>query len=720
MRFLFTATIFLGSLLLFLVQPMVAKMVLPKFGGSPGVWSASLVFFQGALLLGYLYAHLSNRWLGPRRQPFLHLAVLALPLALLPIGLAAGYAPSPTGNHSLGVVWLLCTLVGAPFFVVSAGAPLLQRWFGATSDPKAHDPYFLYAASNLGSLLALLAYPLLLEPTYRLAEQSRLWTVGYWGLAALVAACGIATIAAARGSVAEKESQTDRPAPTARDRFRWVALSAVPSSLLLGVTSYLTGNLAPVPLLWVVPLALYLLTFIVAFSERRSPSSAVWGRALPLLLTPLSLALLLEATSPLFALAAFHLAVFVVAALMCHKRLSESRPGVHHLTEFYLWISVGGVLGGAFNGLVAPVAFNSLVEYPAALIAAALLVPRRTGLSLKATLLWAALPAAVCAALVAIALAAGMPPSPARTALTMGLPLVVAFLGADDARRYGLGMAGVFVAAWITGAASDGRILVSDRSFFGVHRVIESGRQVQLVHGNTIHGIQDRDRPSEPLTYYSRSGPVGQLLSGDRRFKSVALVGLGVGSIAAYGEPGDKYTYFEIDPVVEQLAKDERYFTFLKDTRADLGVVLGDARLTLALEPNSSYDLVILDAFSSDSIPAHLLTREALEVYRSKLMPGGLVAVHISNRYLDIAPTLAATARELGWNAFLNEDEATTDEADAGKRSSRWMVLAEGDPELDLRWDPIEDPKGEVWTDDYTNILRSLRWSELLPFSSEP
>lgn len=712
MRALFTLTLFISSGLLFLVQPMVAKMILPRFGGSPAVWTTSMLFFQVLLLLGYLYAHLSTKWLGAKRQSLLHIGLFVVAALITKLAL-----PQTDGveNNQAQVLLTLGAMVGASFFILSAGAPLIQRWFAQTSDPAAKDPYFLYSASNLGSMIALLAYPFLIEPRLALMGQGSLWTYGLYGLIVLMAVCAVVLMRQAPTEEG-REAVESKPIENLQ-RLQWVLLAAVPSSLLLGVTNYMTTNVAPMPLLWIVPLTIYLLTFIVAFARRQFVKSTTWARILPLLVTPLVLVMIMEATSPMVALVGLNLAAFTVAALMCHTRLVETRPSAGNLTEFYVWLSVGGAVGGLFNAILAPTIFNTLAEYPIALVAACLLRPRREGqaLNLKLDAVFGLAMLLLAVSIAYIAREAGMPPSQARTGLVIGLPAIICFLMVDHPIRYGLMLGALFLGSNVMRTSSAGVVAYTGRSFFGIHRVVEldNGRFHELVHGNTTHGMQDTLNPGEPLTYYTRTGPIGQVFAAYPDMPDVALVGLGVGSCAAYGYPGQRMTYFEIDPLVDKIAKNPDYFTFLRDTKANLDVVIGDARLTLERQ-QGLYDLIALDAFSSDAIPIHLLTREAVEMYLSKLKPNGFLAFHISNRYLQLEPILTKVAQSLGLQAYLMIDAPTDEESAAGKRPSNWMVLARSRDDVAKlvdrsAWELMEpDPKAPLWTDDYSNILSAF------------
>jgi SAM-dependent methyltransferase len=732
-RILFTVTLFLSSALLFLVQPMIAKMILPRFGGSPGVWNTSMLFFQAALLLGYGYAHLATKYLGPRVQAAIHMAVLLLPLLFMPFALPSGIETG-SGNPAPLVLLILSISVGVPFLVNSAGAPLLQRWFAATDDPHAHDPYFLYSGSNLGSMLALLAYPLVVEPRLRLTEQARVWMYGYIGMAVLMAACAAATWLRRGSDPKLHESPATMPADYGegepgsvevdwKQRALWIALAFCPSSLMLGVTTYLTSNIAPVPLLWVIPLALYLLTFIMAFAKKQLISSRILGRVLPLLVVPLALIIVLEASDPriLIPLVIFHLLVFFVVSLMCHTELTQHRPKASHLTEFYFFVSVGGVLGGVFNALLAPALFNSFLEYPLVLAFACAFRPRPSELKPnRMDWIYPVSFAVAAAALVALGKAVTPEPGPIRTAITIGVPLILVFITADRPVRFAASLFALFVVLPLMQVAVAGKIVASKRSFFGVHRVEEYRNRFglfrSLSHGNTEHGKENfGELAGTPLTYYYPSGPIGGIFRSIAPAKrDVALVGLGIGSLAAYGRPGQNFTYYEIDPDVVAIAKDPKLFTFLGTTKANLKVTVGDARIELAKASDASYGLIVLDAFSSDSIPIHLLTREAIAMYLRKLKPGGVLAFHISNRYLDLAPLLGNEAQSLGLVAWINEDMDV--EAEKGKFASTWVAMArsasdfDGLRRVDPAWIPLQgNPALPVWTDDYSNIVSLLK-----------
>ncbi|MFQ5489287.1 MAG: spermidine synthase [Phycisphaerae bacterium] len=736
---LFAATILVGAMLLFLVQPMVGKMVLPTLGGTPAVWNTCMLFFQGVLLAGYGYAHISTAYLGLRRQAVVHLLVLVLPWAVLPI-VVAGAGPANAGVNP--VWWLLVRLsatVGLPFFVVATSGPLLQKWFSGTNHRLAGDPFFLYAASNAGSLGALLAYPLIVEPLMPLAGQSRLWSWGY-GLYVVLAALCVRRLWRATKASPNAESDSSpvssprnkakqRSTVAWRQRAAWLLASFVPSSLMLAVTAHITSNLAPVPLLWVLPLALYLVTFILVFARRRPLPHGVVAKVLPFLLPPTIALVYLDLPHFGWLAVVLHLVTFFVAAMVCHGKLADARPGPRHLTEYYVWMSVGGALGGLFNAVLAPMVFDTLVEYPLSLVAAGLLLPccaakvavRRAW---RGDLLGPAVMAALAAGLVVSAATLGWTQGLAVRAVILGPLALIGFSFKDRPVRFALGMA-VFAAAVGTyHQQQQGRTLLAQRNFFGVKRVAldVSERFRVLAHGTTLHGKQflEPNRRSEPLSYYHRQGPLGDVFAGldaAGRRGSIAVVGLGAGSIAAYAGPGQTLTFYEIDPQIAEIARDPQYFSFLSECRARWDVVIGDGRLALGDTADAGFDLIVLDAFSSDAIPTHLLTREAVDLYLQKLAPGGILAFHISNRYLDLEPLVAALASQGRLHGRVRRDLILTDdELAAGREPSIWAVLTRSPQTLtalgqDDRWKPLAlDPAKPAWTDTYSSILRYFVW----------
>jgi len=806
---LYAIAIFLSAALLFLVQPLSGKVLLPLLGGSPAVWNTCMVFYQAVLLLGYFYSHLSTRYLKPKAQALVHIGLLVIAGATLPI-------PINVGDPGAGdpVIWLLRTLalsVGLPFFVVSTTGPLLQRWFSTTDHPAAKDPYFLYAASNAGSIIGLLAYPALLEPFLARMQQSWVWTAGYAALAPLVGACAWVMF---RHHAADRTARADRkdeaspalavsPAGSRwKQRAFWLVLAFVPSSLMLGVTQYITTDVAPIPLLWIIPLLLYLLSFIVAFSGKARLSAAAWGRMMPISLAAVLLAVLMFASNPLWLLASLHLLFFFITAMMCHKRMAEDRPDTSRLTEFYLIMSLGGVLGGIFNALISPTIFNNLLEYPIVIGLACLMRPQVIKEGKGRGLIIHYGVAAICA-LVMLAVLLNIDAALARGVLkrfnasfaglemaggalkhgkeilvsnqTMstiaraGVPTLLCLLLLFRAGSARFALTAMFLLIGSTWLGEGGIVLRQVRTFFGVNRVylMPERTWVKLAHGTTVHGLQARlpdsrgvltppplltgperhtllfktNRTDEwlktpphttylpliPTTYYHPSGPIGNIfgmLTAANRLDKVALVGLGGGTLAAYAQPNTTFIFYEIDRAVIDIAFPQKtygdnFFSFIADAVRDKSVTIGaeegDARLRLRDTQQGPFDLIVLDAFSSDAIPVHLLTREAIEIYLTKLKPDGILAFHISNRYFDIRSPLKRIAHELKLKALIRNDSfISSQQAAEGKRESLWLVMVRDYEAMGKlanlpSWerDP-EETTFPVWTDDHANVLRAL------------
>jgi spermidine synthase len=715
---LFSATVFVSAALLFLVEPMFAKMVLPLLGGTPAVWTTCVVFFQAVMLLGYAYAHIVAHYLTPSRQMALH-AVLLLAVGLtLPVVIPPGWTPPVEGTPIPSLLLLLSTALGAPFFVVSATAPLLQKWFSRTSHPSAHDPYFLYAASNLGSIVALLAYPLVVEPWLPLTVQSSSWAVGFSSFALLTIVCAVlAARFRPRRAAVEEGVEASRPAPGAVTWIRrghWVALAAVPSSLMLAVTTFLSTDVAAVPLLWTVPLALYLLTFVIAFSTRPLVSRRLALNAMAVLALPLIVVLILGVPGPAWLIMPLHLAGFFASSLVLHGELARTRPSTRHLTEFYLWMSVGGLAGGVFNTLIAPVVFVGVTEYPLAIVLACALRPRDSRDGARISVVDVGL--AVAFGTVGAAALAAFTAEVSMAFASLGLGLAAALYTACAQRPLRLFAAvGAMVALSSLFVKGDGDLLHAERTFFGVIRVRENPETHRrtLLHGSTLHGEQSLDPAlrHEPLSYYHRTGPIGQAIEAlGARFERVAAIGLGAGSLAAYADQGQQWTFYELDPSIERIARAPEFFTYLQDCGSRCDVVLGDARLSLRSDASARYDAIIIDAFSSDAIPTHLLTRQAVTLYLQRLTQGGMLAIHISNRHLDLEPVLGALAGELGLEARIQRHRP---ESGTGASASNWVVMtrsleAMGPLRVDERWQPLTGEGTRVWTDDYSDIVSLL------------
>lgn len=725
---LFALAVFASAALVFTVQPMVTRLVLPKLGGSPAVWNTAMVFFQAALLAGYAYAHGLQR-LPLRRQFVVHLGLLALGALFLPLRLTGLIGDPPPGAP---VAWLLAALalsVGAPFAVLSATAPLVQAWWARMRGEEGGDPYGLYAASNLGSFAALLAYPAILEPLLALHVQTVLWTVAYGLFAAVI----VALAWGGRASPDHAVVRAPESPPVAwKERLLWIALAAAPSSLMLGVTSHVATDVASAPLLWIAPLALYLLTFVVAFAAKPAIPKA---RMLMIqgVLAAVCTALLPFRTVEWSLLLTVHLATFFFTALLCHQILAERRPAADRLTEFYLLLSLGSVIGGALTALVAPVVFDVVREYPLVLIAVALARPWR-GVPMSPAR-YAVFVASVDAGLLAAALFPILKANPEwlevlpwkkAEAVSYGL-VALGAAGAIVVRDRALFFTASLVAVSIGAHAVAGRYawIESDRSFFGVLRVAEMkdprlGSVKVLLHGSTLHGAQASDPAwvCRPMTYYAPTTPIGQAvrtIQARGPAKTVAVVGLGTGALASYKRAGDTWRYFEIDPTVAALSgPNGRQFSYVRRCAAGpVDIVLGDARLSLAKQPAGLYDLIVVDAFSSDSVPTHLLTREALAGYLRLVRPDGVVLLHLSNRNLEITTPAAAAIRDLGaagLHQIYFEDPDAPLLADA---STDALILARtpealADFRASGRWREPPTSGGRAWTDDYVNIVGAI------------
>jgi hypothetical protein len=706
---LFAAAAFAGAALVFLVEPMSAQLVLPLFGGASAVWITALVFFQAVLLVGYGYAHLSARLLGPR-QRLLHVAVLLAPLVTLPITLPENASPVGHGSPALWLLLVLLVSVGGPFFAVTTASPTLQRWFSQSGHRSAGDPYFLYAAGNLGSLLALLAYPLLVQPHLTLGEQTRLWQwlyVAFVVLCALCAAVGWPT-RTARPLAAASLS----PALTWRRRAKWVGLAFIPGSLLVGATTYITTDIAPIPLLWVVPLGVYLATFVIAFSKRVPVGADVAGKLLPLVVVCSALTAPGLFAAPLWLLLLVQPALLFFAALVAHSLLARDRPPADRLTEFYFWLALGGVLGGAFNAFLAPQLFSSLIEYP--LVIAFALALGGLGREPKRSVRFEVMRDAAIGigGMVVGLLAATALGAPAKPVIAIAAVATLALYRRPVRLACALGLLIVLM------ATKSG--LYVERDFYGQLIVHETKSHLHvLTSGTTVHGMQWTDsRRREPLGYYNRRGPIGQAfaeLQRTRPFRDVAVVGLGVGALAAYGRPGQRFTFIEIDPADVKIAGNPEWFTFLRDSNATTNVIVGDGRLELEQTPKNSYDFLVLDAFSSDAIPTHLLTLEAIDLELSRLRPHGVLAFHISNRFLNLEPVFAAAARDLHLKGLAQERRVSEAEKEEGALPSRWVILARRDADIaplrrDRRWRALAPTAKRAWTDGYSNVAGAFDW----------
>src|ERR1043165_250533 len=729
---IYAAAIFLSAALLFAVQPMFTKMVLPKLGGTPSVWSVAMVFFQAVCLPDYAYAHALTSSLPAKRAVIVHLAVMAAATLFLPLAIASSWSRPPAdASAALWLLGLFTVSIGLPFFALSANGPLLQAWFARTDHPAAANPYFLYAASNIGSFLALLSYPFVMEPLTTLGEQTRGWTVLFLLLIALIAWCGVLMLRSARTPAAAAVQVSAEPAPAWPSIARWVVLAAIPSALLISVTSHISTDIAAAPFMWVIPLALYLATFVIVFSTRPILRHEWMVGIAPLFIVALVGVMVFDIRQYIFAILALNVATFFVVTMVCHGELARSRPSAQHLTAFYMWMSAGGVIGGIFAGLIAPNIFSWVIEYPALIVLAILCRPDLVmPTDTRTRLLWLGA--------VAVVVVVAFPGLTERYVTdektfnwTIGAMLVVAGLVSREPLPFASVIAVVFIIGQAYRPGSEGRETM--RSFFGVHKITESadGQYRFFLHGTTIHGAQRlRDDAGEPITgrppmitYYHPNSPMGVTVKAVRARVGgpikVAVVGLGTGTFACFFEPGDSFKFYEIDASVEKLARDGNRFHYITECAPDVPIVLGDARLTLA-QSEDKYDLIILDAFSSDAIPIHLMTREAMAIYASRLAPGGIVVMHVSNRHLELASVVAGIAHAHGLVSRVNHRAARDDEEDARYIFTSTVVISAreekdfGELLEDKDWTPIEpDASQRIWTDDYSNvvgaIIRNLR-----------
>ncbi|HWX59425.1 fused MFS/spermidine synthase [Bradyrhizobium sp.] len=729
----YTAAIFLSALLLFSVQPLFTRMVLPRLGGSPAVWSVAMVFFQTLLLAGYAYAHVLMQIKNRAIPVAVHLVLLAVAMLTLPLSIAGVFGEPPTSGYAFWLLGLFAISIGLPFFALAANNPLLQAWFVRTGHPAGPDPYFLYASSNIGSFLALLSYPVLLEPLLTLRMQNLLWTCGYGLLILLIAGCGallLSSPALAATDLATEE--TDAPPPSWPVRARWIFLAAVPSGLLIAVTAHISTDVAAAPLLWVLPLSLYLLTWVLVFQSRPLLPHKWMLMLQPLAIAGTILLLAVGGEQNLLLTLGGHQLCFFVIAMACHGELARTRPPAKYLTGFYVALSLGGMVGGLFAGLISPFVFSWIAEYPILLALAALCRPSDGDEALPRVSRWYwLLLAALAVALIAPTL---LPPG-----------RIWAWL--EEHRVWTSGAVGVFAAAlaillkagrWKVFAtvalalllvriypADDGRV-ETVRSFFGVHKILvtPNGQYHVLMHGTTIHGAQkyqnDDGTPvagrPEPISYYHKDGGIGQAITAVRERKGaplrVAVIGVGSGTLTCAAEPGETWKFFEIDQTMVDTARDPKYFTYIRNCAPDFKPVIGDARLTFAKEPDGIYDLIIVDAYSSDAIPIHLATEEAMKIYKDKLAPQGAVVMHVSNRHLELSSVIVGIADANDLKSWVFSEDSGRDDEYIFSTS----VVVSAREEADVgklaaseQWAETEaDEKQWVWTDDYSNIIGAL------------
>lgn len=675
-------TIFLSAFLLFQVQPVMGKMILPWYGGAASVWTTCLLFFQSMLLLGYIYTHFLVRRLSPRPQAVLHIALLVLAVAMLPISPNLTWKPLGNYSPSLHLLGVLALSVGLPYFVLSTTGPLVQVWF--SRERPGTLPYRLFALSNVGSMIGLLSYPFAIEPVSSISEQSSGWSFGFIFFALL---CGsLAWRGSKRASLASNAVQPQHPSapPSLMTQLTWVFLAACPSLLLVSLTSHLTRDVAPIPMLWIAPLTIYLLSFSISFDHRRWYKRIVFA---PLLIIAVVAVCYLAAVDfgdlDIKIVVSAYLLAFFVFSMVCHGELARLAPPTDHLTTFYLLIAGGGTLGGLFVAILAPQVFSGDYEFQIGVV------------------------------------------------LTIAVASVVyAYDRQRGAMRYVKYPRTLILLTGMCAAIGSGYIFVSSemqrrndtllasRNFYGSLRVDHDGSEndlkVTLMHGVIVHGAQfvDPDRLHWPTTYYGESSGIGITLNYfNKRLPvvRVGVIGLGAGTLASYGRTGDQYRFYEINPAVQGIA--HSYFSFLRDSHAAVNLVSGDARLSLEREAPQRFDVLAIDAFSGDSIPMHLLTREAFREYIRHMAPGGVLAVHASNQYLNLAPIVMMAANEFGMKARIVTSEANEDQ---GVDAADWVLVTANphflsNPDVKGVARTIYVPSGtQTWTDDFSSILPIL------------
>jgi spermidine synthase len=731
-------TLFVSAFLLFCCEPMIGKMVLPILGGAASVWTTCVLFFQAMLLAGYVYTHFLGKLQRLRDQMLIHVSLMLLALAFMPIRMGA-VTGRPSEAPVSWLLWHLILVVGVPFAVISATAPLLQNWLGKTPIAVGRDPYFLYAASNAGSLLALLAYPVLVEPRYGVSGQSRLWLDGYGVLLVLVAVCGILLWRESRfAKPADAAIDETGPAPDWRLRRRWLAAAFIPSALMLAVTNHISLNIGSVPFLWVAPLAVYLLTFIMAFARRlRLPTTIISSisTVVLLLLFPIAAVAVPVSANAVWKLMGCHIAILFFGALLCHSALADRRPSPKYLTEYYFVLALGGVLGGIFAAIVAPAVFSTTIEYP---LLVATLAFFREPRSAKPDGRWFHYAAVLgFAAFVGLCLygiigwakiditqfSIAWEDLKTRDNMSIALAELALVLGALMLRKHVRSFALAFASFVMIYAVvlpkqfeSASRLFVA-RDFFGVKKVLYSldENMRKLVHGDTMHGLESLDvtLAGQPLSYYHPTGPIGDVMEliSHRTNQHVGVVGLGTGTMAAYGGRSRRITFFDVDPQVAGIAHD--FFTYIRRCADNCNVVIGDGRLAIAAQPDAEFDVIILDAFNSDSIPAHLVSREAVRMYMTKLKPGGVLLFHVSNRYLNVEKLATIVSMDEGLPVFVRHDD---DESPRGKAASDYVAAVRSAEDLDNipnkdSWEEPERPTDiKSWTDDYSNMMSVIRW----------
>lgn len=721
---LYALTLLLSAALLFSVQPMFSKMILPLLGGTSNVWNTAMLFFQVVLLAGYAYAHGTTRFLNIKAQAMIHFIVLLVFIVVLPFGIPEGWVPPVNDDPTVWQLSLMTITVGGPFFVLAASAPMLQRWFSHTDHPDAQDPYFLYGASNLGSMSSLLLYPIAIEPLLTLSEQADIWMYGYFLLILMFALAALFVWPYATSKSSASKTTSLEPVQW-RTRLEWIALAFIPSSLMLGVTTFITTDIASAPLIWIIPLTLYVGTFILVFARKiylnTTHLAYIQGGTLALV------AITMVSGDGMHSLyyMGLHLALFFFTAWMCHAILASKRPEPGHLTEFYLLMSLGGALGGFFNAIIAPQIFTSSLEYPLILAVACfyrfIASSKAEGTSeknpLKTLNLFGIVAVFICIAL-SLTLFSVHPAIP----LLCGFVTMIAMVFMID-QRYSFAISAALILIVNPSVAQfnmQSHRLHSERNFFGIVGVYNNPESEirTLLHGQTNHGTQSQNPKYEHLgiSYYSEFSPLSDafsILDEKDDEQTIAILGLGAGATACFTKEKRHFDFFEIDPAVVRIAEDPQYFTYLSGCGSPYEITLGDARITLRDKPDKRYDLILLDVFSSDNIPTHLLTEEAIQMYLSKLKEDGLLVFHISNLYLNLEPVLSDTAQKIGISGYARfGPEGILEESQIEYSPSHYFVMTHSEEVLEKLqernefWSPgILEEHISSWSDSFSNIV---------------
>ena len=718
-QFVFTLTIFLSAGLLFFIQPLFAKLVLPILGGSSSVWTTAMLFFQSVLVVGYIYAHLSTKYLPIKWQLGLHIALWACALIFVPISVQMNWISDPSKISTGQTLIIFAIGVGVPFAVLAANAPLIQKWYSMTNGPSSDDPYFLYSASNVGSLLALLAFPFVAEPLLGATTISNLWSIVFVILGLFLFSSGfLAYKTNHQEPIANPVLSSAQIQPTLKQKLYWVLLAAIPSSMMLSITTKVSTDFGSFPLVWIIPLSLYLITFIYAFSGKtffspeRQKTWVTGCLAFMMLLTIAGTNL-----TNILLLFGIMIAAFTFIALVAHKRIYDTRPNEKYLTQFYILISIGGALGGFFNSVVATNLFNDIYEMPIIIALSSVLIWTNTNVpKLKNLILYICLSAVIVFA--STYARSYIDLSVVTFKLLLLSPVLLLALAFVFRRQEWKAIVWIATIILATSFIVKGTYIFQDRSFFGVHRVYEEDDVRIYSNGTTVHGAQlineENGKPT-PLTYYHPMGPMGQIFTSEfaQNFRSVGIVGLGVGSLTCYKTPEQNWHLYEIDKTVDEIARNKELFTFMSSCADNTPTFLGDARLVMNDKPDDIYDVLVIDAFSSDAIPVHLLTLEALQLYMSKLKSDGILVLHISNRFFSLNHPIANASKHMKVEGLTQFYAAPKD---MGRTNSSSQVIVLGNPgenltalKVDERWKPLKSNYDHLWTDDYANLLSVLR-----------